>query len=331
MKELFRLVVWLQNRWKPVFTRLIIAILAVLAILITETSWDFPFWNDNDIWKLFGVKFLILLSLYLLGELSQNFFSRFSKPFFNLVDLEADVLKYNIHVTCFNENSSENLLLEEDEIHIVTDTLIDYDIPFSSSIVKALENAANYFYYLPIGDLQDNQELIQETTLFVKSLIEVMESNHLTNERIRTALSHFHVYNIGNLNRYCYNFSQSIFKENQNSNKIDTLCWYQSVHSRKDAQDDKLFSLEMSSALKGKGIIIDEENLAQITQNAQVMVRIKGNSSDGIRTIDKFKSSLKKLIKTRIITIGSEIDIGTTDFPKNFEKSKDALNDLLAN
>jgi hypothetical protein len=323
-------IAWLQNHWKPVFTRFIIAVLTVMGILIAESQWNFPFWDDNNTWKLFLIKFILLLLLYIIGELTQTFFSRFSKPFFNLVDLEGDVLKYNIHITSYNENSSESTLAEGDEIHIVADTLLDYDIPFVQSIANALENAADYFYYLPIRDLQNNDDLIQEAILFIEKLIETMQKKSTTNERIRAALSHLHIFNIGEQSRYCYNFSQSIFKNCQYADRIDTLCWYQSVHSRKkDTSDDKLFSAEMAASLSHRGISIDKEQLADITQNAQVIVRIKGDNSDCIHTIDKFKQSLKRLIKTRVITTGNEISIGTSEFPKAVDKSKDHFKHCL--
>ncbi|MDR3216834.1 MAG: hypothetical protein LBT55_05400 [Clostridiaceae bacterium] len=317
-----------NKKIKPLLIRATIALLAVFGVLFADSNWSFPFWQKANIWVVFILKFLILMVLYAIGEFAKSKIDRLRQPFYQLADMQRELLKENIFITTFNEVSGEMVMCDGDEIHIITDDIKEYDLPFVTVIAGALKRGTKYFYYLPLNENgQKNDILINETKIFVKSIITELSSRKESNAHIQLSLDNLHFYDIGESAEYSYNYSLSLFsKNNTRGEAIDNLCWYQAVHSL-EPKRDKLFSKAMKEKLANHNITIPQDVIADITKNAQVIVRVQDIEIGHRKLIAGFKQTLCKLINSKIVFNAHVEQLSNEG--KTFEISNIALKDTI--
>ncbi|MCL2477565.1 hypothetical protein [Candidatus Bathycorpusculum sp.] len=288
--------------------RVVIATLAVTAAIFSQASWTFPFWKDANIWVVAVIKFVVLMGLYLLGELVKNRFDAAKKPFYELFDYNNKNMKNNIFINTAevnDANSSEQFLRDGDEIHIVTNALETYDFPILDKISERLMRGVSYYYYLPAQSAkvrENGKKFLEEITNHIQS------KNEISREIKRTTLQKIRFYNIGEESDYCYNYSLSIFDKcnfNRDSerNATDTVAWYMALNNDKNTVDDTLFAQHLAKYL-AKTKTIDENqvnnNITHFMKDAQAIIKIRECDKANC-TVEELKSILKSLGKKKIV------------------------------
>jgi molybdopterin converting factor small subunit len=289
--------------------RIVIATLAVTATIFAQANWTFPFWKDANIWVVAAIKFVILMGLYLLGELAKNRFDAAKKPFYELFDYNNKNMKNNIFINTAevnDANSSEQFLRDGDEIHIVTNALETYDLPILDKIAERLMQGVSYYYYLPAQSVKvrkNGKKFFEEIEKYVQSKKEISK------ELKTTTLKKIRFYNIGEESDYCYNYSLSIFDKNNDDsdserNAVDTVAWYMALNNDKNTVDDILFAQHLAKYLSAQTTAGNESqinsSIAHFMKDAQAIIKIR--ECDRAKcTVDEMKCILKNLGKKKIV------------------------------
>ena len=317
--------------WKQMLLRATMAVLLVIGWLFTESEWSSPVLpSDWPPIAYFFTKFGTLIILYALGEVVGFFVHKLSNvPFYNFMDLENEMLSRNIVVTYNDLDTCERNMRADDECHILINSLREYDIPNVADIAKNILNGGKYFYYVPLGFSNNNEALLNDIKVFIKELIDYFMAQKC--QKIGEVLKNISFFNVGDIDKICFNFTLFLFKKNENFQ--NTLYWFQPMFNRKTDPQDELRILP-EQVLKTVGEFIDETHkeevlcrLVQLVENGQIIVSVSANDDDKIALIQKAKHAYKALVKSR--KQHRSIQIGTADFYKTTELGESDLKDSL--
>ena len=200
----------------------LLKVLSILIFTILAFVPEIQIIKDNTFADIF-VRALFVALLFILSEIITNVISSRYNPFEDLIVFLNKCLKMKVDIVSLFENtvsSSENELSCGDEMHILTNDLMNYDLHEQALrlIAKSLLAGAIYYYYVP-ETIKDDYKSFK---LRLSDEIQKQIGNDFCDDASIIMDNQLFFFFIPDENFLSYNFSITFF----NDPRKNTGCWY---------------------------------------------------------------------------------------------------------
>lgn len=169
------------------------------------------------------VRVVIVTVLVIVSEIIGNAIAEKYNPFEDLIKFLNGCLKKEVDIVTLTNNtesSSENELSYGDEIHILTNDLMNYDLHEHALSLTAerLIAGAKYYYYIPNSIKEDYKSF----KIRLSEEIQKRLNGEMSDDTGKILFENVYFFFIPDENSLAYNFSLTLFKDPRKN----TGCWY---------------------------------------------------------------------------------------------------------
>ncbi len=204
-------------------TKYILKFISISLIAVISCVPDYSFFKDNERLNICS-RIVIILIMYIFVEVITGYLNQRYNPFSDLIEFMNSCLKKDIEICPLSQNtaeSSENNMSKNDEIHILTNDLMNYDLKeFALTLIASnVINGVKYIYYIPNSQREDYKSFRERLCLEItRQLDKEAQSDEADNYFNSNVLFFF----IPDENDLTYNFSLTLFSDPRKN----TGCWY---------------------------------------------------------------------------------------------------------
>lgn len=206
--------------------KFILKFLSIILITIISFIPDYTFFEDNQKLNAFFRVGLVAL-MYMIIEIIAHYLNFKYNPFNDLISFLNLCLKKDIDICPIEKNtvlSSENNMTTNDEIHILTNDLMNYDLkqPALTLIASNIINGVNYIYYIPTSQKEDYRSFKERLCVEIIKQIATEAMDFSKEQAEKLFKLHVLFFFLPDENDLVFNFSLTLFSDPRNN----IGCWY---------------------------------------------------------------------------------------------------------